>query len=155
MVLVTRVTGRTGNHLCFILHLSPRPLPTSEAQPSRLLFKHRQERYTNTLPIVEQFKNKLSSVADPDPGSGVRAFLIPGSGIGFFSDLGSRSQIPILDPGSRIPNLGSWIRDLESRISDPGSQTHIFESLVTIRNRGSRSVHWMMDADPGLVVRHC
>ncbi len=47
------------------------------------------------------------SVADPDPESG--AFLNPGSGIGFF----------------RIPDLGSWI-------SDPGSQTHIFESLVTI-----------------------
>jgi hypothetical protein len=37
-----------------------------------------------------------------DPGSG--AFLTPGSGIGFS----------------------------ESRISDPGSQTYIFESLVTI-----------------------
>jgi hypothetical protein len=45
------------------------------------------------------------SVADPDPGS--YAFLTPGSGIRnrFFSG---------------------------SRISDPGSQTHIFESLVTI-----------------------
>jgi hypothetical protein len=45
------------------------------------------------------------SVADPDPGSG--AFLTPGSNIrnNFFSG---------------------------SRISDPGSQTHIFESLVTI-----------------------
>ncbi len=50
-----------------------------------------------------------------DPGSG--AFLTPGSGI--------RS---LFDP---------WIRDPEwvfsgSRISDPGSQTHIFESLMTI-----------------------
>jgi hypothetical protein len=35
--------------------------------------------------------------------------LTPGSGIGFF----------------RIPDLGS-------RISDPGSQTHIFEGLATI-----------------------
>jgi hypothetical protein len=40
----------------------------------------------------------LSSVGDPDPGSG--AFLTPGSGIGF---------------------SGSWILD-------PGFQTHIFES---------------------------
>jgi hypothetical protein len=48
-----------------------------------------------------------SSVADPDPES--VAFLTPGSGIrnGFFPD-----------PGSRNP--------------DPGSQTHIFESLVII-----------------------
>jgi hypothetical protein len=37
-----------------------------------------------------------------DPDPGSSAFLTPGSGIGFF------------------------------RISDPGSQTHIFESLVTI-----------------------
>jgi hypothetical protein len=49
----------------------------------------------------------VRSVADPDPGSG--AFLTPGSGIGFF-------RIP--DPGSRI--------------SDPGSQTHIFESILKI-----------------------
>jgi hypothetical protein len=47
------------------------------------------------------------SGADPDPGSG--AFLTPGSGI--------RNRF-FPDPGSRIP--------------DPGSQTHIFESLVTI-----------------------
>ncbi len=47
------------------------------------------------------------SVADPDPGSG--AFLTPGSGI--------RNRF-FPDPGSRIPDLGS--------------QTHIFESLVTI-----------------------
>jgi hypothetical protein len=47
------------------------------------------------------------SAADPDPGS--CAFLTPGSGIRkrFFQD-----------PGSRI--------------SYPGSQTHIFESLVSI-----------------------
>jgi hypothetical protein len=44
-----------------------------------------------------------------------------------------------LDPGSWIPDLGSrildpgsWIPDLGSRILDPGSQTHIFESEVTI-----------------------
>ncbi len=47
------------------------------------------------------------SVADPDPGSG--AFLTPGSRI--------RNRF-FPDPGSRIP--------------DPRSQTHIFESLVTI-----------------------
>ena len=47
------------------------------------------------------------SVADPDPGSG--AFLTPGSGI-------RNRFFPV--PGSRIPN--------------PGSQTHIFEGLVTI-----------------------
>jgi hypothetical protein len=46
------------------------------------------------------------SVADPDPGFG--AFLTPGSGI--------RNRF-FPDPGPRI--------------SDPGSQTHIFESLVT------------------------
>ena len=44
----------------------------------------------------------VTSVADPDPGSG--AFLTPGSGIGFSV----------------------------SRISDPGSQPHIFENLLTI-----------------------
>jgi hypothetical protein len=51
------------------------------------------------------------SVADPDPGYGIRCLFLPldpGSGMGLF-------QIP--DPGSRIP--------------DPGFQTHIFESLVT------------------------
>jgi hypothetical protein len=49
------------------------------------------------------------SVADPDPGSGIGAFLTPGSGIQnrFFPD-----------PGSRI--------------SDPGSQDHIFKSFLTI-----------------------
>ncbi len=56
------------------------------------------------------------SVADPDPGSGIRDWVLfdpwirdPGSGIGFFR---------ILDPGSRIP--------------DPGSQDHIFKSFLTI-----------------------
>jgi hypothetical protein len=49
----------------------------------------------------------FSSVADPDPGSG--ASLTPGSGI--------RNRF-FPDPGSRI--------------SDPGFQTHSFESLVTI-----------------------
>jgi hypothetical protein len=44
----------------------------------------------------------VSSVADPDPGSGIECFLTPGSGIGFF-------RIP--DPGSRIPDLGSRIPD--------------------------------------------
>jgi hypothetical protein len=49
----------------------------------------------------------VGSVAVPDPGSGIRCLFDPwirdpGSGIGFF------------------------------RISDPGSQNHIFESLVTI-----------------------
>jgi hypothetical protein len=48
----------------------------------------------------------VRSVAE-DPGSG--AFLTPGSGI--------RNRF-FPDPGSRIPG--------------PGSQTHIFESLVTI-----------------------
>jgi hypothetical protein len=48
------------------------------------------------------------NVADPDPGSG--AFLTPGSGIRC-----------LFDP---------WIRD--RFFPDPGSQTHIFESLVTI-----------------------
>jgi hypothetical protein len=58
----------------------------------------------------------IVSVADPDPGSGIGCFLTPGSGI--------------RDPGSgigffRIPDLGS-------RISDPGSQDHIFKSFLTI-----------------------
>jgi hypothetical protein len=48
------------------------------------------------------FEKEDSSVADPDPGSGAFGPLDPGSGIGYF------------------------------RISDPESQTHIFESLVTI-----------------------
>jgi hypothetical protein len=53
--------------------------------------------------------NNFSSVADSNPGSS--AFLTPGSGI--------RNRIfGIPDPGPRIPDLGS--------------QTHIFESLVTI-----------------------
>jgi hypothetical protein len=56
------------------------------------------------------------SVADPDQGSG--AFLTSGSGfgIGFFRISDSGFRIPV--PGFRIPDLGS--------------QTHIFESLVTI-----------------------
>ncbi len=59
-------------------------------------------------PKITQFLlPKFRSVADPDPGSG--AFLTPGSGI--------RNRF-FPDPGSRIP--------------DPGSQTHTFESLVTI-----------------------
>jgi hypothetical protein len=48
------------------------------------------------------------SLADPDPGSG--AFLTPGSS-------GIQNRF--------FPNPGS-------RISDSGSQTHIFESLMTI-----------------------
>ena len=40
----------------------------------------------------------LASVADPDPGSGIGAFLTPGSGI--------RNRF-IPDPGSRIPDPGS------------------------------------------------
>ncbi len=36
---------------------------------------------------------EVTSVADPDPGSG--AFLAPGSGVGFFADL--RSQIPVFE----------------------------------------------------------
>jgi hypothetical protein len=57
----------------------------------------------------------VHSVADPDPGSGIRCLFDPwiwdirdpGSGIGFsrIPDLGSR----ISDPGSRIPDLGSRI----------------------------------------------
>jgi hypothetical protein len=47
------------------------------------------------------------SVADPDPGSGAFLTLDLGSGIGFVS-------------GSPIPDLGF------------GSQTHIFDSLMTI-----------------------
>jgi hypothetical protein len=71
-----------------------------------------QESYVNFMGIISKngpyIKTSLTdSVADPDPGSG--AFLTPGSGIGFF-------RIPY--PGSRIP--------------DPGSQTHTFDSLVTI-----------------------
>ncbi len=53
----------------------------------------------------------VSSVADPDPGSG--AFLTPG-------------------PGSGIRNW--FFPDPGSRIQNPGSQTHIFESLMTIDN---------------------
>jgi hypothetical protein len=49
------------------------------------------------------------SVADPDPGSGIGCFLTPGSGI--------RNRF-FPDPGSRI--------------SDPGSQDHIFKSFLTI-----------------------
>ena len=48
----------------------------------------------------------ITSVADP--GSGAFLNLDPGSGIGFFR---------ISDPASRI--------------SDPGSQTQIFDSLMT------------------------
>ncbi len=43
------------------------------------------------------FFNVLSSVADPDPGSG--AFLTPGSGI---------RNMFFADPGSRIPNPYFW-----------------------------------------------
>ncbi len=53
------------------------------------------------------FNYLLFSVADPDPGSG--AFLTSGSGI--------RNRF-FPDPGSRI--------------SDPGSQDHIFKSFLTI-----------------------
>jgi hypothetical protein len=48
----------------------------------------------------------ITSVADPDPGSGIGCFLTPGSGI--------------LDPGS---GKGFF------RIPDPGSQDHIFKSF--------------------------
>jgi hypothetical protein len=47
------------------------------------------------------------SVADPDPGSGIRCLFDPW----------------IRDPGSGISFF---------RFPDPGSQTHIFESFVTI-----------------------
>ncbi len=59
-------------------------------------------------------------VMDPDPGSG--AFLTPGSGI--------RNRF-FPDPGSRIP--------------DPGSQTHTFESLVTIFWAKSSIILWKFD----------
>jgi len=49
------------------------------------------------------------SVADPDPGSGIGCFLTPGSGI--------RNRF-FPEPGPRI--------------SDPGSQDHIFKSFLTI-----------------------
>jgi hypothetical protein len=42
------------------------------------------------------------SVADPDPGSGIGAFLTPGSGIRDPEYVYSGSRIP--DLGSRIPN---------------------------------------------------
>jgi hypothetical protein len=60
--------------------------------------------------------NLQTVLRSQDPGSG--AFLTPGSGIGigFF----------------RIPDLGSWISDTGYWILDLGSQTHIFENLVTI-----------------------
>jgi hypothetical protein len=58
-----------------------------------------------------------ASGTDPDSGSGAFLTPRPGSGIGF--------------SGSRISGPGSWIPDPESRIPDSGSQTHIFESLVT------------------------
>ncbi len=59
------------------------------------------------------------SVADPDPGSG--AFLTPGSGIRyrFFPD-----------PGSRI--------------SDPGSQDHIFKTFLTIFLVKSSIILWKL-----------
>jgi hypothetical protein len=57
------------------------------------------------IQICNSKKNIVPSVADPDPGSG--GFLTPGSGIP--------------DP--------EWVFS-GSRISDPGSQTHIFECLV-------------------------
>ncbi len=60
--------------------------------------------------VAKNFINCLNySVADPDSGSG--AFLTPG-------------------PGSGIRNRFFRILDLGSPISDPGSQTHIFESFV-------------------------
>ncbi len=51
-----------------------------------------------------------TSVADPDTGSGIRCLFDPWTGSGIWNRF-------FPDPGSRI--------------SDPGSQTHIFESLVT------------------------
>ena len=51
---------------------------------------------------IGNFGDVFSSVADPDPGSGIGCFLIPGSGI--------RNRF-FPDPGSRIPDLGSRIPD--------------------------------------------
>ncbi len=59
--------------------------------------------------MLELLLLNYSSVADPDPDPGSGAFLTPGSGI--------RKRF-FLDPGFRI--------------SDPGSQTHIFESILKI-----------------------
>ena len=56
----------------------------------------------------------LSSVADPDPGSGIGCFLTPGSGI--------RNRF--------FPN--------------PGSQAHISESLVTIFGLKSSIILWKL-----------
>ncbi len=72
----------------------------------------------------------ISSVADPDPGSGIRCLFYPWirDPEWVFPDPGSR----ISDPGSRIPDLGSRIPDLGSRIWDPGSQDHILKSFLTI-----------------------
>jgi hypothetical protein len=52
-----------------------------------------------------------SSVADPDLGYGIRSLFYPWT--------------RIRDPGSEIGFFSG------SRISDPGYQTHLFESLVT------------------------
>ncbi len=60
------------------------------------------------LPAFAKEINMIrNSVADPDPGSG--NFLTPGSGI-----------------------RNMFFPDPRSRILDPGSRTHVFESLVTI-----------------------
>ncbi len=91
--------------------------------------------YTGTFLLYKRFKRHfITCVTDPDPGSGI---LDPGSGAFFTWDPGSWidfSRIP--DLGCRIPNLGTRISDPVSRISHPGfgngSQTYIFESLMTI-----------------------
>ena len=57
--------------------------------------------------VLSQQGNPWPSVADPDPGSGV-----------------------FLTRGSRIRNR--FFPDPGSRIQDPGSQTHIFASIVNI-----------------------
>ncbi len=59
------------------------------------------DEFDHLLHFYVWYRIAMTSVADPDPGSGIGVFLTPGSGI--------RNRF----------------------IPDPGSQTHIFESLVT------------------------
>ncbi len=75
---------------------------------NKVKFLHKFCRFPMKMPFLKELskttnrRNVRDSVADPDPGSGIRCFLTPGSGIGFF------------------------------RISDPGSQDHIFKSFLTV-----------------------
>ncbi len=80
---------------------------------SRKKFQPNFKELWNVLPKKLSLSSQKYEFGIRDPRSGINLFRIPGS---------KRQRIPDPDPQHWDPG---------SRMSDPGSQIHIFESLVT------------------------